>query len=381
MRHPTCSTVTTGDGSDGSGRDGFSITQLQDERDTADVTSVGPCHSSRRLPVLIVMTSAPPSAIEPTPQITAPAWMPEAVWPFPVSTLGVAGRRVAYTDVGTGPCLLFSNAGQWSFLWRDIIGELRGSFRCVTFDPLGFGLSDRIPAEQQTLDTVADTIGALVDHLDLYDVVIVMHDLSGVSALAAMSTRQDRLCGLVAANTFAWRPTGPLLRTMLAVMGSTLVRELDAMTGVLPRATSRRFGVGRHLDRESKRAFRLGLRDRDTRRGMHRLFRDARTNTAIYQRADTTIRVLGERPALTVFGALGDYLGFQKKWRRLVPTVTQRTIPWGLHFPMADNPALAARHIRQWHNDTIGSQLPVEPGPLTAVRPAGRELLGDKPAR
>ena len=40
---------------------------------------------------------------------------------------------------------------------------------------------------------------------------------------------------------------------------------------------------------------------------------------------------------------------FQKKWRASLPEVTQTVVPWGLHLPMCDNPALAAKHLTDWH--------------------------------
>jgi pimeloyl-ACP methyl ester carboxylesterase len=216
------------------------------------------------------------------------------------------------------------------------------------------GLSDRVPAREQQLETVRDVIGALIDHLDLHDVTLVMHDLGGVTALAAASTRMDRIAAIAAINTFAWRPSGIMFRSMLWIIGLAPMREFDAFTCLIPNSTSTRFGVGRHLDRPSRKAFRRGLRDRSTRRNMHRLFRDARRNTTIYDQAAATMGALGKRPALTLFGSLGDYLRFQKRWRRLVPGIEQRRVPRGIHFPMCDNPTLTAQHIREWHHSITG---------------------------
>ena len=324
---------------------------LEDGSRGPTVTSVARCHSSRRPPVLDGMNSitSKPSSLT----IPRPEWLPENVWPFAIHTMAVHGHRVAYTDVGTGPTLLFSHAGQWSILWRDVIAKLSDRFRCVAFDPLGSGLSDRVPAALQTLDAVRDVVGALIDHLDLRDVTVVMHDLGGVSALAAMSTRLDRLGGIAAVNTFGWRPSGIMFRPMLLIIGGAPMRELDAFTGFLPKATSRRFGVGRHWNRPTRKAFRYGLRDHQARRAMHRLFHDARVNATIYAQASRTIDALNPRQALTIFGSLGDYLGFQRKWRSALPGITQTSIPWGLHFPMCDNPSLTAKHLADWHQATF----------------------------
>ncbi|MBP2327083.1 haloalkane dehalogenase [Kibdelosporangium banguiense] len=280
-----------------------------------------------------------------------PTWLPETVWPYQIQYLPMAQYRGAYTDVGHGPALLFCHAGMWQFVWRDLIGRLRSSFRCVTFDPLGSGLSDRVPANLQTLTAVRDTTGHLIDHLDLRGITLVLHDLGGVAALAAAAAHVDRLDGLVAANTFGWRPTGILLPSMLRVFGSVAMRELDALTAFLPAATSTRFGVGRHLDRPSRKVFRNGM-DRAARRTMHRLFRDAARDSEVFRQAETTLEYLRDRPSLSVFGAWSDYLRFQPKWHTRLPQIEQKTIPRGLHFPMCDNPAAVAAAIARWHPAT-----------------------------
>ena len=121
---------------------------------------------------------------------------------------------------GEGPVLLFCHAGLWSLLWRDVIAELAGRYRCVTIDPPGSGLSDRIGRGEQDLSTVARAVGALIDELDRPDVTLVLHDLGGLAALAAARTRADRISGIAAINTFAWRPRGVLLPAALRFFGS-----------------------------------------------------------------------------------------------------------------------------------------------------------------
>src|SRR5262249_11541332 len=62
-----------------------------------------------------------------------------------------SGARVHYVDEGTGETLLFLHGNPaWSFQWRDLIGGLRGSFRCVALDYPGFGLSPLPPAHGLT---------------------------------------------------------------------------------------------------------------------------------------------------------------------------------------------------------------------------------------
>jgi len=288
------------------------------------------------------------TALPPSPDGLRPSWLPDAVWPFPLAALDVDGRRVVLSDTGgDGPVLLFCHAGLWSLLWRDVIAELADRYRCVTFDPPGSGLSDRVGRGEQDLSTVRRAVGALIDELDRPEITLVLHDLGGLAALAAAHTRADRIAGIAAVNTFGWRPRGVLLPTALRFFGSAGMRELDAFTGVLPRASSSRFGVGRHMDRPTRRAWRAGLGDRAARRTTHRLFHDAARNHVVHRDAEAALALLADRPILTIFGRFGDYLRFRRQWQARRPDAVQRTVA-RFHFPMCDDPALVARQLDAW---------------------------------
>ncbi len=75
-----------------------------------------------------------------------PGWLPWSAFPFQSRFAEFAGKRVHYIDEGSGPALLFVSAGQWSFMFRDVIVRLRGQFRCLALDFPGCGLSPaRVP--------------------------------------------------------------------------------------------------------------------------------------------------------------------------------------------------------------------------------------------
>lgn len=285
-----------------------------------------------------------------------PAWLPTDVWPFELKSMETRAGRVSVTDVGQGPTLLFCHAGMWSLLWRDVILDLSRHYRCVALDPPGSGLSERIAPERRTLATVRDTVRGIVASLELGGMTLVLHDLGGPTALAAVSTVPERVAGIAAVNTFGWKPTGVLFRTMLAIFGSWWMREVDAYTGWLPAASTTRFGVGRHLDGPSRRAFRQGM-DSDARRTMHLLFRSVRRSEQVFAEVAHAVEVMAGRPLLTVFGQHGDYLRFQPEWRARFDAATEVTVPRGMHFPMCDAPTLTAEAIDRWHREHVSPSI------------------------
>jgi len=277
-------------------------------------------------------------------QLQHPQWLDPKVWPYPIRSLDTGNFRIAYTDVGSGPPLFFLNVPQWSMVWRDVIYRLQGDFRCISLDAPGLGLSERVPPHLQRLTAVRDAVVALTDHIGVTMATLVVHDLGGLSGLAAAAHRPDAFHQLIAVNTFGWRPDGILLPIMLRLFGSAPVRWLDAATRLLPIATSGRFGVGRKMDHPSRRAYRQAF-DREAIATMHRYFADAARNGQIHREAALGLEAMASRPAITVFGAWGDYLGFARRWRRRLPALKQHSIPRSFHFPMNDDPEEVATII------------------------------------
>ena len=282
-----------------------------------------------------------------------PPWLTDSVWPFQTSALGIEGSRIAVTDVGQGPVLLFVHTGFWSFLWRDVILRLAPDFRCICFDAPGTGQSDHLPAGNISLEKASRALTAVIEALDLTDITLVFHDLGGPTGIAGAARVPDRIRGLCAVNAFAWKPSGLPFHGMLALMGSAPIREFSAWTGILTRITASAFGVGRHLDASSRKAFYAGVGRRGI-RAFHSYLRDARKSPAIYEQLDRALTgPFARLPLLTVFGERNDPLGFQPRWKQLFNDARQVVVTKGNHFPMCDDPGLVAASIGEFHRDRV----------------------------
>ena len=282
-----------------------------------------------------------PTTIEHTAptDVEHPPWLDHDRWPFPLRQVD----GVAYTDIGDGPTLLLVHVGMWSFIWRDLLHELRGEFRCVVVEAPASGFSSG--SGPVAIADAADAVTTIVESLDLRDVTLVFHDLGGTATLDAAADWPHRVRALVAVNTFGWRPSDRAFRSMLAVMGSRTMQGIDVVTGWLPRLTSTRFGVGRHLDRGDRRAFRRAMRARG-RASFHRYMRSVRRHD--YDRVDRAVLAMADRPLLTVFGENNDPLGFQPQWADRFVDIEQLEVADGNHFPMCDDPVGVAAAITSW---------------------------------
>ncbi|MBY8882984.1 alpha/beta fold hydrolase [Actinacidiphila acidipaludis] len=117
------------------------------------------------------------------------------------------GTQLAYEDYGTGsPIVFVAGAMLPTDMWEyQIPFFVDRGYRCIAIDRRGHGRSDR-PSGGYDIDTTADDLAALLDHLDLRDVTLVGHSTGGaeVARLVARhgETRVARVVFLAAILPF-----------------------------------------------------------------------------------------------------------------------------------------------------------------------------------
>lgn len=99
------------------------------------------------------------------------------------------GTALFLRDWGSGDPVVFVHGwGLNSDMWEYQLPALvdRG-LRCIAYDRRGCGRSDQ-PGDGYDFDTLADDLGAVMDHLDLRDVTLVSHSM-GSAEVARYLTR------------------------------------------------------------------------------------------------------------------------------------------------------------------------------------------------
>jgi haloalkane dehalogenase len=116
----------------------------------------------------------------------------------------VDGLRLAHVDEGEGPPVVFLHGEPtWSYLWRKVMPPvLEAGRRCVAPDFAGFGRSDK-PTELgwYTYDRHVELTAGLLEHLDLRDATLVVHDWGGPIGLRVATEHPERIARLVAMDT------------------------------------------------------------------------------------------------------------------------------------------------------------------------------------
>lgn len=142
----------------------------------------------------------------------------------------------------------------WSFYYRDLVRAFSGQHRCVVVDHVGSGLSDKPQDYPYTLGQHVENLERLVEHLDLRDVTLVVHDWGGAIGMGWATRHPDRVRRLVVLNTAAFRsqripPSIDMCR--IPGLGALLIRGLNGFA----RAATIRAVHARRMSPEVKRGY------------------------------------------------------------------------------------------------------------------------------
>lgn len=105
------------------------------------------------------------------------------------------GGRISYSDSGKGfPVILLHGYLESSEVWNGFEKNLAGSFRVISIDLPGHGLSD-IYSHTHTMEFMATVVRDLLGSLDIKKAFLIGHSLGGYVALAFLELYPDYLSG------------------------------------------------------------------------------------------------------------------------------------------------------------------------------------------
>lgn len=169
-----------------------------------------------------------------------------------------------YVDVGRGRPVVFVHGSMtWSFLFRHLIRPLSERHRCIAPDHLGFGLSHKPHGIDYGPRGHARRFGDLMEHLNLRDITLVVHDAGGPIALDWATRNPGRVRDIVLFNTWMWSLADNLPAQRLAsLIGNPLnkfyYRVLNASPSfILPPLFADRHRLPRTTQTQYMEPFRL----------------------------------------------------------------------------------------------------------------------------
>lgn len=102
--------------------------------------------------------------------------------------LTVDGITLAYEDYGQGEPILFVHGfPASSYSWRQVAQGLADHNRCICFDMMGYGYSDKPSGEHYSIQRQAELVGRAIREMGLESLIMVGHSLGGAVSLALMN--------------------------------------------------------------------------------------------------------------------------------------------------------------------------------------------------
>ncbi|MFF9556180.1 alpha/beta fold hydrolase [Streptomyces albus] len=114
---------------------------------------------------------------------------------LPTGSITVDGVRLAHRDRGEGePVVFLHGTPSYSYEWREIVPHVEAAgFRTVTYDLLGYGLSERPVDRDTSVAGQTELLEHLLDALGVERACIVAHDIGGAVAQRFALARPERV--------------------------------------------------------------------------------------------------------------------------------------------------------------------------------------------
>ena len=289
-----------------------------------------------------------------------PSWVPDHLYPFQSRYMDVNGSRVHYIDEGEGPPLLFLHGNPtWSFLYRNIVLNLRDSFRCIALDYPGFGLSTARDGYAYTAEAHAHVVERFVQELDLKDLTLMGQDWGGPIGLTVATRNPDRFRGFILGNTWAWPLNGSFhfeffARVMGSFFGRFWIRNANAFVNVLIP-----LGTVTKVPSDVMAAYREPFATQDARLPMWEFPRELLRSKPFMRQLESDLPRINHLPALLLWGGKDFALRRRvelPRFQSVFPKHETVVLDRANHFFQEDAPDEASRAIRQWLDSTVSRE-------------------------
>lgn len=280
---------------------------------------------------------------------TKPSWLDTTLYPFTPRRFRTSEGEMSYVDEGEGPVVLFVHGTpSWSFEWRDVIQEMRKSARCIAVDHLGFGLSDK-PQTKLTPGDHARRLRALVEHLDLNEITLIVHDFGGPIGLP-LALEGGRVKRVLMCNTWMWdQSEDPQLRRIDSFVRSWLGRLLYKTFNFSPRVIlPSALGKKTKLTKAEHRHYMAPFDAREEREGTYAMALALKGESAYYASLWAQRAALVKLPVHIVWGMQDPAFKPEllTRWQEALSHAQVTRLEGVGHFPAEEEPAAVVTALR-----------------------------------
>jgi haloalkane dehalogenase len=274
-------------------------------------------------------------------------------YPFKDHWMKFRDESIHYIDEGTGPTVLLLHGNPtWSYLYRNIIKELRETCRLIALDYPGFGMSKAPSNFRFTPQEQLEAVEALIRHLNLKDIILVIQDWGGPIGSGYAVGHRENLRGLVVMNTWAWPAFLPKVKIFSLLMGGwplgywLQTRFNFFATQIVPHGIFHSEKVTENL----RRAYTSPFPTPQSRVPTWVFPRQIRKAKNWLSQIEARLHLLGDLPSQIVWGAQdkdGFPLELMRKWQGYLKLNETEVLEDASHYVQEDRPDRVASAIRR----------------------------------
>ena len=265
-------------------------------------------------------------------------------YPFESHFLEVNGGRMHYVDEGTGPPIILLHGNPtWSFYYRNLIKGLRDRYRVIAPDHMGCGMSDKPRQYPYTLATHIENLTRLIEHLDLQNAILGVHDWGGPIGFGWAMRNPKRVRGFALFNTAAFLGGRVPFRIRICgwpIFGSFAVLRLNAFAGA---AIHMACCLRKRMTAQVKHGYLLPYDSPEHRIATYCFVRDIPSNPRvasypIMRKIEDSLKEFQEHP-MQIFWGMKDFCftpEFLEQWRRRFPNAVIHPFEDAGHYVLED---------------------------------------------
>ncbi len=262
-------------------------------------------------------------------------------------------HRVFFHDVGEGPAvLLLHGHPSSSHDWKRIVEILQPKARLISFDHIGWGLSDKPIAFSYSLMQLADVTEKLVNKLGVTEAHVVSHDISTSVHTELMARHLEGSLSfkmlsamLTNGSILQWVSNEPDEQN-LAAHNETLFEAIKGFKAMGPKfkAMANAATLGNLSDEKLELMKELHLRDH----GLDRMAAISVYMRERYVHAERWLGAIEKFQPLRIVWAVDDpvaNIAIGRELNQRAPQAAYAEISGVGHFPNAEAPEEIAKHI------------------------------------
>jgi cis-3-alkyl-4-acyloxetan-2-one decarboxylase len=245
----------------------------------------------------------------------------------------------------------------WSFYYRHLIKDLKGTYQCLVPDHLGMGLSSRPKDYQYNLENRIADIIKLLDYKSIKSFHLIVHDWGGAIGLGVATRRPEMIKSITILNTAAFTDTFIPWQINLCkapIIGDFMVRKLNAFAGPATFMAS-----SKKLSDIAKKGLLYPYGSSKNRIAISRFVQDIPMNKShksypTLKNIEENLINLQHKPIKIIWGA--DDFCFTKhfyyRFKAIFPKASGHLIENTGHYLLEDSPELINPMIRSFLNDS-----------------------------